>query len=230
MKEKSQKDWFKAMYNLGEERPGWSLEVDPQIKKSLDELIGKQVKEGRVLDLGCGQGRHALYCAELGLESYGVDYVERAIKDAQDKAREKQLPNANFKVGDILDLNLPENYFDIVIDSSVLDHIEYTNWKQYMDNLLKVLKVGGFVILSEFSAKDERINKEKQLYEHDEKPYPESLYYKNQDHYDHYFHDSEIKKIFSENFEVLNIFHAEIPVICNPPKRLMLNALLKRVK
>jgi len=230
MKKKSQKDMFKAMYDLGEKRPGWSLENDPHIKKFLDRLIKTQVKEGRVLDLGCGQGRHTLYCAKKGFESYGIDYIERAINEAKDKAREEKLSKANFKVGDILDLDFPKNYFSIVIDSSVLDHVEYTDWEKYINNLLKVLKVGGFLILSEFSSKDKRINKERKLYEHDEKPYPESLYYKNQDHYDHYFHDNEIKKMFSENFEILDSFHAETPVIYSPPTRLMIYVLLKRIK
>ena len=227
---KSQKDWFREVYNMGIKRFGWAFAPDPHIVKFIEKIKKNYLNGGRVLDLGCGQGRHSIFCAEIGFESHGIDYVERAIREANENAENKKLKNLNFRVGDILNLNYPADYFDIIIDSSVLDHVKYTFWKKYKENLIKVLKIGGFLILSEFSADDPRIHEKISIYKHGKKPYPESLYYKSKDHYDHYFHESEIKKMFSDNFNILEMYSAETPVIWTPPRRMMLNALLQRIK
>jgi 2-polyprenyl-3-methyl-5-hydroxy-6-metoxy-1,4-benzoquinol methylase len=41
---------------------------------------------GRVLDVGCGTGEHALMAAELGLDATGIDFSPRAIRLAEQKA------------------------------------------------------------------------------------------------------------------------------------------------
>lgn len=178
--------------------------------------------QGKVLDLGCGQGRHTIFCAEQGYEAYGIDYVERAIEEAKEKARKKHLTNAHFKVNDVLNLDFPENYFDIIIDWSTLDHIKYTDWPIYLKNILKVLKINGFLILSEFSAKDTRINNETiRLYKHKNKPFSNSLYFENEHHYDHYFNEDEIRNLFSKNFEMISTNKTTKP-------RTMISALMRR--
>jgi SAM-dependent methyltransferase len=54
-----------------------------------------------ILDLGCGRGRHSITLAERGYEVTGVDLSEEAIKKAQSKAKEKNLDNVLFKIGDM---------------------------------------------------------------------------------------------------------------------------------
>lgn len=123
---RKQKMFFKKAYDLGEGRVdagyGWPLEIDPQLLRFF-VYISKAIPKGIVLDLGCGQGRHAIFFAENGFESYGVDYVKRAIDEAKQYAKAKNLKNAHFKIMDVLKLNFPRNYFDVIIDWSVLDHI-----------------------------------------------------------------------------------------------------------
>src|ERR1700687_4973493 len=46
---------------------------------------------GRVLDVGCGTGEHALMAAGLGLESVGIDSAATAIAIAERKGRERGL-------------------------------------------------------------------------------------------------------------------------------------------
>lgn len=43
----------------------------------------------KVLDLGCGAGRHAMFLAENGFEAYGIDISENAILEAKKRAQEK---------------------------------------------------------------------------------------------------------------------------------------------
>src|SRR5919109_3846614 len=58
---------------------------------------------GRVLDVGCGTGEHALMAAGLGLEATGVDAAPTAIAIARGKARDRGL-TARFLVWDALRL------------------------------------------------------------------------------------------------------------------------------
>ena len=175
-----QKHWFDEAYSLGEKRLkngyGWPNKVDDTVQEFL-EIIQESIKVNNVLDLGCGQGRHTLFYAKKGFQAYGIDYIKRAI----DEAKASDTKKAHFKVMDILNLDFPESFFDIVLDWSVLDHIKPKDWDKYLKNILKVLKIGGFLILVEFSANDKRVKG---------KNYFES------DHYDHYFTEKEIKNLF----------------------------------
>lgn len=67
----------------------------------------------RVLDVGCGPGRHALALAHRGIEVVGVDLSEDFIALARDAATAEGLP-ARFEVGDVRDLG-HEGEFDAVL-------------------------------------------------------------------------------------------------------------------
>ncbi|MEX0995304.1 MAG: class I SAM-dependent methyltransferase [Balneolaceae bacterium] len=68
----------------------------------------------RILDLGCGRGRHSLTLAERGYQVKGIDLSEEAIEKAVIKANERKLKNVSFQVGDMRD-PLPET-FDAVVN------------------------------------------------------------------------------------------------------------------
>jgi bacterioferritin len=56
---------------------------------ALDHLATAGKLVGRVLDVGCGTGKHALVAASLGYEAVGVDMSKRAIELAKTKAAER---------------------------------------------------------------------------------------------------------------------------------------------
>ena len=41
--------------------------------------VAPGASEGPILDLGCGIGRHVVFCHEMGLEAYGIDLSGEAI-------------------------------------------------------------------------------------------------------------------------------------------------------
>ena len=73
---------------------------------------------GRVLDVGCGTGEHALLAAERGLEATGIDASPKAIAIAGDKARARGLA-VRFVVGDALELGYLGEQFDTMMDSGL---------------------------------------------------------------------------------------------------------------
>jgi len=49
-------------------------------------------QKGKLLDLGCGQGRNAIALAKLGYEVTGIDYSIIGIEQLKKVAKEERLP------------------------------------------------------------------------------------------------------------------------------------------
>lgn len=67
----------------------------------------------RVLDVGCGPGRHALALARRGIEVLGIDLSEDFVALARNAAESEDL-SARFEVGDVREL-VVETGFDAVL-------------------------------------------------------------------------------------------------------------------
>ncbi len=72
----------------------------------------------RILDVCCGSGASAIPAAEkVGPEGFvlGIDLAEKLLELSRMKANERGLQNIEFRVGDMLDLQLPKSGFDAVV-------------------------------------------------------------------------------------------------------------------
>ncbi|MGH3367324.1 MAG: class I SAM-dependent methyltransferase, partial [Nocardioidaceae bacterium] len=93
-------------------RPPWDIDRPQQAFRELAER-GRLV--GRVLDVGCGTGEHALMAAAAGLEATGVDAASTAIKIAREKSSERDLA-ARLLTWNALELADLGESFDTVLD------------------------------------------------------------------------------------------------------------------
>lgn len=105
---------------------------------------------GRVLDVGCGTGEHALLAAGLGLPAAGVDASPAAIGIARRKAAERGLA-AEFSVHNALDLGTLAGRFDTVIDSALFHVFADDELPRYEAGLRRVLPAGGRYFMLCFS-------------------------------------------------------------------------------
>jgi cyclopropane fatty-acyl-phospholipid synthase-like methyltransferase len=114
------------------------------------ELVEQGVLRGRVLDVGCGTGEHALMAARHGNEATGIDKAPTAIAIAQGKARDRGL-DVRFLVWDALQLPDLNEQFDDVFDCGLFHVFEDDDRIRYVDSLRSVLPSGGRLYLLCFS-------------------------------------------------------------------------------
>lgn len=115
----------------------------PQIAKKF-----KNHKVKKILDLGCGTGRHALYLARQGFEVYGTDIAETGIKIARQWLKENNL-KADFKIFNIYKkLPYADNFFDAVISTNALHHARIKDIRKAIKEIERILKPDGLIFIN----------------------------------------------------------------------------------
>lgn len=107
----------------------------------------------RVLDMGCGGGRHAFHLYRLGadvvaLDQNADDLAEVDVMFSAMKAEGEAPPGASAVTvrGDAYALPFPDGHFDKVICAEVLEHIP--DDRRAIDELVRVLRPGGQIAVT----------------------------------------------------------------------------------
>ncbi|MCC3316740.1 SAM-dependent methyltransferase [Nocardia sp. 852002-20019_SCH5090214] len=135
--------------DLYDSKPPWDIDR-PQ--PAFARLASAGTFSGRVLDIGCGTGEHALLAAGLGLEATGVDQSVRALGHAERKARERGI-EARFLHHDALALAELGETFDTVLDCGLFHIFPPETRSAYAQSLAAVLSPGGQYFMLGFSDK-----------------------------------------------------------------------------
>ena len=97
---------------------------------------------GRVLELGCGNGRNAVHLASLGCTVDAVDFSERAVEWTQQRARSAGAA-VTVQCCSIFDVTFPDGGYDLVYDSGCFHHLAPHRRKDYTELVDRALKPGG---------------------------------------------------------------------------------------
>ncbi|MFF7779615.1 class I SAM-dependent methyltransferase [Streptomyces tanashiensis] len=106
---------------------------------------------GKVLDLGCGPGRNALYLASAGFDVTGVDLSPTAVAWAEERADAAGAENVRFVCGDAFTAALDGPY-DLIYDSGCFHHLPPHRRISYLALLDRALAPGGHLALTAFAA------------------------------------------------------------------------------
>ena len=102
---------------------------------------------GRALDVGCGP---AVFTEELIQKGYavtGIDVSEEMLARAREKMRQKNLlTQCHFVLGDIENLDFPDDSFDLILCVGVLEYLN--NDSQALKEIKRVLKKTGRAIIT----------------------------------------------------------------------------------
>lgn len=102
----------------------------------------------RVLDLGCGSGRHIVYLAKHSFEVYGIDISEHGIKIAKEWLKKEKV-KANLKIGSIYKkLPYKDNFFDAIISIQVIHHARIKIIRKVIKEIKRILKPGGLIFVT----------------------------------------------------------------------------------
>jgi len=122
------------------------LEPKKEIIKLTEILKKRGVK--RILDLGCGTGRHVIYLAKNGFDVYGFDIAEEGIRLTKEWLKKEGL-KANFKIGSIYKkLPYKDNFFDAIISTHVIHHGKIEDIRKAIKEIKRVLKPGGIIFIN----------------------------------------------------------------------------------
>jgi ubiquinone/menaquinone biosynthesis C-methylase UbiE len=114
------------------------------------DLIG-EVRGLRVLDVGCGTGRHALPLAAQGAEVVGVEPAQGMLDRAREKARAQGL-YLDLRAGSVHALPSDLAQYDLVLCCLVLSHV--ADLDGAVSALAARLRPGGRLIVSDFHPFD----------------------------------------------------------------------------
>lgn len=100
-------------------RQEW-LEPEADVIAVTSRLAGEG-RTRRVLDLGCGVGRHALHLARLGFETFAVDLAEAGLAEVSRAATAGGL-SIDTRTAAMTALPFADGYFDYVLSFNVIYH------------------------------------------------------------------------------------------------------------
>ncbi|QWI72508.1 class I SAM-dependent methyltransferase [Bacillus mycoides] len=138
--------WDDFYSNREKEIPFFTNKPDENLVSYFEK---KLLNSGKVLELGCGPGRNAIYFSENGCLVDAVDLSKESIHWATERAKEKNV-NVNFIHDNIFDLQIEEGTYDIVYDSGCFHHIAPHRRMGYINLVKKALKPGGYFAITCF--------------------------------------------------------------------------------
>lgn len=105
---------------------------------------------GRALDLGCGQGRHALWLASQGWAVVGVDFSAVAVRRARDHSEEKGL-TVDLTVADVTRYEPASASFDLVLVAYL--HLRRSQRRAVLRIAERALAPGGTLVMVGFDRR-----------------------------------------------------------------------------
>lgn len=100
-------------------------------------------KEQKILEAGCGAGRILSYLYKNGYNVIGIDFIQSAILKIKNKYK-----NIKADVGNILNTNFENNYFDTILAFGLFHNFEINDVKKALFETKRILKKNGVLCFS----------------------------------------------------------------------------------
>lgn len=136
---------MKAFYNIGYRFFRMPWEGGP--RSELVELVETGRLQGSTaVDLGCGTGANAIYLAQHGFATTGIDFAESAITRARVAATVAGTP-VDFVVDDLTDIRRVRRTFDVLVDYGAFDDLGERDRDRYIASVIPLTHPGSQFLL-----------------------------------------------------------------------------------
>jgi ubiquinone/menaquinone biosynthesis C-methylase UbiE len=183
-------------------------ETSPPLPAVVD-FAGDLKREGakRVLDLGCGAGRHSILLGKAGFQVVALDISETALKTLDGRLKAALLDNVALVKHEMWDLPFVDGYFDGIICTNVLHHGRLVEIKRAVGEIRRVMGEGASAFIVALSSADFRKGNGKKLE-------PNTYVFTEGDErgiIHHFFPRQELRSCFRK-FEIVSFEERLIPV------------------
>jgi ubiquinone/menaquinone biosynthesis C-methylase UbiE len=115
--------------------------VDRLEKAAVDRLLPAACSGEKLLEIGSGTGHWTAHFALRGYRVTGIDVSPDMVR----VARDKEIENAEFHVGDLYSTGFTSGVFDIGVAITVLEFL--SDPEQAVDELARLVKPSGLLII-----------------------------------------------------------------------------------
>ena len=121
---------------------------DPKYLKWEEKYINKLINfiskpEPKILDVGCGDGRHTIIIDRNGGKAIGIDLSDSMLKEAN-----SLYPEGDFRKMDMRKLKFKKDSFDGLWSSGSIYHLPKSSIGEVIKEFRRVLKKGGVLAVN----------------------------------------------------------------------------------
>ncbi|MFX0031850.1 MAG: class I SAM-dependent methyltransferase [Candidatus Hodarchaeota archaeon] len=178
------------------------IEPHPDMEELVVSFQEKNIR--KILDLGCGTGRHTIYLSKHGFEVYGLDSAPKGLEIAQQWLNEEDLEAKLIQHRIEKRFPFVDEFFDAVISIQVIHHNVMKDILFTVKEIERVLKREGYIFLTFPILKGGTKVDEWELKEIEKGTYI-PLTGPEKDLAHHFFTIEEIHEVFS-SFNLLKIY------------------------
>jgi SAM-dependent methyltransferase len=112
----------------------------------------------RILDLGCGTGRHLVFLEGLGYRSYGMDISPTGLIHSRNWLDTVGHP-VRISMADMTSLPYSSSCFDLIISTYVIHHNTLADIRKTIQEMYRLIIPGGMILVSVPSTRGYRHDK-----------------------------------------------------------------------
>jgi len=159
----------------------------------LAEVLAVRWKPGKILDIGCGNGRNLIPFLKQGFKGAGLDFSGEMIKNAQALLKKNHLSaRSDLKEGEMQALPYADESFDYLTSIASFHHLKEADRKVALLEMRRVLKKDGLLLMTVWNKRQLKF-----LFGFKDKFVPWNVGRNIHQRYYHLFTYNELKKLLS---------------------------------
>ncbi len=127
----------------------WSVTQNLEYMQRYYEFCGIK-SDDTLLDVACGTGEYAIFCARKIKAVSGVDLSDKMIEIARQNAEALQLENISFVARDVFELPFESGLFSIVNSKSAFHH--FSDYKTILGEMKRCCENDGKISVQDIAA------------------------------------------------------------------------------